>query len=95
MTDDEEMTVKLPLRSWRAIVDLVESGGIYRTVQPILGSVYAQVNSQIQAARDRDAAEAVQAELRAMAAAAAPPMQSINNGTEEAVDEHVCPSSLH
>jgi hypothetical protein len=65
--EDDEISVKLSLRTWRIVTAHVE-GGIYRDVQPILALIYAQVNSQITAANDR-AAQAVRDEIRAIEAA--------------------------
>jgi hypothetical protein len=61
---DEEsiaITVELPLGAWRTVTAHVERG-VYADVWVILRAIYAQVNQQVAAARERAAVQAQAAE---------------------------------
>ena len=46
MSDDQDVTVKLPLGAWRRAVAIIEAAP-YREVAPFLEAMYVQINSQI------------------------------------------------
>lgn len=83
--EDKEIIVILPLKTWRTVVAHLE-GGVYRDVQPILSTIYAQVNPQaITAEKDaaeRAAAEAVQAEAQEAARIASQPEGAADEPSE-------------
>jgi hypothetical protein len=61
MDEDEPVTVTLSLGQWRTVGAHLEAG-VWRDVNPILATLYSQVNAQIIAANERatGAAEAAQ-----------------------------------
>jgi|HubBroStandDraft_1064217.scaffolds.fasta_scaffold234711_2 hypothetical protein len=97
--EDKEIIVVLPLKTWRTVVAYLE-GGVHRDVNPILLSIYAQVNPQAIAAEkdatERAAAELAQADLHAKEAtpAAAPlPNGAADDSSDSSPVSH--PQSLH
>ncbi len=65
MDEDEPVAVTLSLGQWRTVGAHLEAG-VWREVNPILASLYSQVNAQIIAANERRAAgEAQEAQIAA------------------------------